>query len=282
MPWLHSICPVVCLWWWWIRCWQPPDCKTDEIGVLGYRDTPVPRQRAAAQHSLRHTTLRAHYENTTYSGKNEYLAERHMKRKASKISFSSIRLAAYTKHEYFICWISQLLCYSAASLGDINSSGSQITLLLWRQNPQNFFFSCKIKHPPTVFILQVCWYLTGALRSKASVSPDSCTRSPRNSGRQRRNWRVLFCQWQTCSGVESHSKQSLSIYWLEYQFLFLLSAFQGGSRRQWFGAPFHLCRPHKHPILSSLSKIPLWSARFQWDCSSLCLPRALSIGEAKK
>lgn len=182
-------------------------------------DTPIARQRAAAKHSVRHITLRAHYENTTHSGKNEYLAEMHMKRKGSKFSLSSIRLAAYTKHEYFICWISQLLCYSAASLGDMNGSGPQMTLCSFEdKTPRYFFFlqsNSSFRHPPAVFILQGCWHLTGALSSRASVSPDLCTQSPRNSGRQSRNWRVLFCQSQTCSGVANHSKLSFLTYWLQ-------------------------------------------------------------------
>lgn len=107
-------------------------------------DTPIARQRTAAKHSLHHITLRAHYENTTHSGKNEYLAEMHMKRKGSNFSLSSIRLAAYTKHEYFICWISQLLCYSAASLGDMNGSGPQMTLCSFEDKTPRYFFFCKV------------------------------------------------------------------------------------------------------------------------------------------
>lgn len=71
-------------------------------------------------------------------------AEMHMKRKGSKFSISSIRLAAYTKHEYFICWISQLLCYSAASLGDMNGSGPQIKLCSFEDKTPRSFFFCKV------------------------------------------------------------------------------------------------------------------------------------------
>lgn len=68
-----------------------------------HEDTPIPTKCTAAKLSLHRITLQAHYKSAMYSGKNEYLAEIHFNTKARIFSRPSIRLPAYTKHEYFIC-----------------------------------------------------------------------------------------------------------------------------------------------------------------------------------
>ena len=133
-------------------------------------------------------------------------------------SLFSVRLAAYTATQNMnILSAKSLSCYATLlpNLGDMNSSGSQITLCCIEDKNLGSCFLCKIiqviRHSslrsPSMLTFDRGTWLQGVSTSLLSP-PCLCTKCPKNSGRQSRNWRVISCQPQTGSRVASHSKVS--------------------------------------------------------------------------
>lgn len=159
-----------------------------------------------------------------------------------------------------------LSCYAILlpNLGDTNCSRSKITLCCIEGKPLSSCFLCKIiqviRHPSSVFILQVCWHLTRALSSRESVSPHcphlACVHNAPGILVDKAGIEVLYlANHKLVLGLQVIQKYPFNIL----ARIAVTVPSQYFSRRIceaqiWWS---HLCRPHKYPILSlSLKKNP--------------------------